>query len=588
MIAKGASSPNGLKLSVALCGGLLLPLSGCRFFQSLSHTTQISDSYNDTAVLGQAYDTTKKKMLNNVCVTADWEPTIIGNSISEIRYEQDMSYSSILKNLDANTNASGNVVVSQASEATQLALDSSSDERSETHVVYWTGINRKKVLPSKKYRLTSTGQDFATHNKNRLQELCGDSFVAEIQYGASIFATLKIEYMNTSDKFLAGKSVNVNLVSGIIKGDGNLEKLDEALKKRTKVSLIVKQLGGNPTGLVRAIPANAIACSLDDLAPCMDTFTKVVTYMQSDFRTVLETGGTGWNALTLVTVPYESSGLEVLTPAGGFLHLDDATINARAMLEMRLVAEQTYAKRAETILQNGKLYPYMTEASIGRIKDILLAANDNIATLNRTRENCYEEVRDCLTIASNCLNQLPVYDASLLSVDLGEKHIVNDINYYNILGGYSFGSKYDDTTAGGPNALVVRMDLNTINLNGGSSTGSHRSDVRLTGVRIVYANSVEVVHGALQPNSTQSIDLSQDPVIYFNVCYDAGSDVLTQRIVGISLQTREGRSLASGNILESKCTAITLPPGEIFVGMAGSSGAEVDSLGPITRTVKGG
>jgi len=547
----------------------------------------ISGSFSDTAVLGQGYDSSRKKILNNKCVTGTGDPVIQGNTSGELTYQQDMSYDSIVKKIDTDWDSGANLVLLQASNAAQLAIDSSSSDRSETHMIYWIGANRKKIFPNGKMVLTPQGQTFVETNKDRLQGLCGDSFVSEIAYGASLFATMKIEYMNVSDKFLASGSFTMDLAAGVFKSNGNLEKLDQKLKKRSKVNIIVRQIGGNPTALMRVLPANAIACSLDDVQPCMDTLNAVIGYMRGDFKSNLDTGGAGsWNAMQLSVSRYDNSGLEVLTPSKGFLVADDATRAGRKNLEARYVAESTNAALAQAIVQNGAVFPYLSEDYLRRIRNIYQAASSNADMLANTQVACYEDVLNCAKLAGDTLRLMPIYDASILSVDLAQKQTVGNLNYYAIVGGYKFGGKYDDTKAA-DGTSVVRIDLASANIVGGS-TLNNPTDTRLSGIRITYANRKQVTHGVLNQKATLGLDLRNDSVVSLTTCFDAGSDKLTPRITGLSFVTSGGKNLTLGNLQDSKCSPpVVFPAGETFIGVAGSSGAEVDSLGAITQKTGG-
>ena len=562
--------------------------SGCKVVGRSSglRSELLTAPFSDSSVLGQAYDSSRKKILNNVCVTGSSEAVVEGNTSGELTYEQDMSYDSIVKKINNDWDSGANLVLAQASNTAQLAVDSSSDDRSETHMIYWLGTNRKKVFPNGTAVLTEQGKEFVATAKDRLQSLCGDSFVSEIGYGASIFATMKIEYTNVSDKFLAGGSFKMDVGAGVFKSNGNLEKLDQNLKKRTKVSIIVRQIGGSPTALMRVLPANAIACSLDDLQPCMDTLNAVIGYMREDFKNHLDNGGAeGWNALQLRVSRYDHSGLEILTPTKGFVVLDEATRSGRRDLESRYVSESLNAANAQTILQNSAVYPYLTDDYLGRVRGIYQQAVKNAETLAQAQTSCYEDVPNCAGLAAATLSGMPVYDSSLLSVDLAQKQTIGNLNYYAIVGGYNFGGKYDDAkTASG--ASVERLEISALKL-AGDSNPSNSNDARLIGIRITYSNRRQVIHGVLKPKTTLSLDMRGDSVGGLTTCFHAGSDILTPRVVGLSLLTRGNKRLAIGNLVNSKCTSVTFPPGENFVGFAGSSGAEVDSLGAITQATGG-
>ena len=509
--------------------------------------------------------------------------------MGSIQYEQDMNYSSILRKLDGNSSSSARVIIAEADAASNLAMDSSGDERSETHMVYWTGVNKKRVFPSPSYLLTEDGKGFVLNKKADLQRKCGDSFISEIEYGASLFVTLKIEYMNSSDKFQSGAGFKVDLKTGIFKSEENLSKLDLDLKKRTRLSLVIRQLGGDPTALIRIVPAEAITCTLDNLEPCMNTFEKVMEYLKGDFAKSLEITDdqdSQWNIINYGVRRYDESGLEILTPTGGFISPSPETIAMREKLEKLYATEVLHARRADMILNNGQFIPYLSDKEIVQINNIRKTAIGNTEQLAKFQRYCDENVLDCAGKIKGKLYSQAVYDASILSVELGTRRSKGDLNYYNIVGGYEYGSKFDDTNLAIRGGMITSLDFAAKTITGDLHE-YYGIDSQLTGIRVNYADGSNSTHGRLDKRQTQTLVVGGDQIRAFTVCYDANSNIPTPRVVGISVTTHSSQSLSVGNLLMSKCTTTNFENNEAFIGFVGSSGADVDSLGLVTRIATG-
>ena len=261
-------------VSVLLLAGLAV--LACKHDSKSGVKDEIPGTYSDTAFLGQAYDSTKKKLYNVACVGGA-EVAGVGNSSSELTITTDMDYQSLIHKLDGDLSATVAFPAVSAGASAKLALDSQYDNRSETHNIIWIGVNRNRVFKPNTLALTAQGKKYSTAYQAVLQDKCGDEFIKQIQYGASLFATLKVEYLNSSDKFEIGGSLNVS-AKEIVKVDANAQFVNAKLAKRTKVSVIAKQFGGNPAGLLTIIPKGIVTCSFDNMQPCIDAFNNIVEY----------------------------------------------------------------------------------------------------------------------------------------------------------------------------------------------------------------------------------------------------------------------------------------------------------------------
>ena len=659
---------NRVALSLITVLMSLSPAS-CRHSSS-QVSSEIPGSYSDTAFLGQAYDSTKSKLYNVSCVNGT-ELAGVGNSSSELTITSDMDYNSIVKKLDGDLSGSVTFPEVSVGASAKFALDSQYDDRSETHNIIWVGVNRKKVFKPGSLSVSEQGQQYITGYRAILQDKCGDEYVSEIQYGASLFATLKVQYLNSSDKFEIGGSLNVG-VKEIVKVDATAELLNSKMAKRTRVSVIAKQFGGNPAGLLSVIPQGIVSCSFDNMQPCIDAFNAIVKYATNTLAPDLTgqpanvtitdssgnligasgstptpvsttTGGTAsvpggsvtdsttttsgssssssttataadptaipaadptadptaapagslnlatdatqdnWNVLKYKTARYDESGFEMLKPLSGWSTVDAITRQRRQDLQDRYVAETDMNNRASFLINSAS--GYLSQAKLVAIKDVQKKTQGNVNVLTDSQIQCLNDPRHCADLAVTTLLALAPVDKSLLDIEIDQKRTVGVFNYYNMVGGLVYGGRYDDTKVGGNAPVVTKLRFATTA--GITDPGSQATsaDAHLAGVTVFYKNGKTAVHGNMAVGQSQELDLSSDRVAQFKLYFtsNTGSKV-TPRVTGLSIITASGANVTVGTTAASFGTVV-VPDKEVFVGFAGSSGAEVDSIGVITRSL---
>ena len=625
---------------------LSLSVNSCKHAGS-DVKTEVPGSYSDTAFLGQAFDSTKSKIFNVSCVKGT-ELAGVGNSSSELTITSDMDYNSIVKKLDGDLSGSVTFPQVSAGASAKLAIDSQYDDRSETHNIIWVGVNRKKVFKPGSLALSEQGQNYISGYQAILQDKCGDEYVSEIQYGASLFATLKVQYLNSSDKFEIGGSLNVGLKE-FVKIDATAQLLNSKMAKRTRVSVIAKQFGGNPAGLLSVIPQGVVSCSFDNMQPCVDAFNAIVKYAVNTLApdltgqpatisltdssgavignstptptassvstgetynlpggsvtdTTTNTSGASsssttsagpsvasdstqnnWNVLKYKTARYDESGFEMLKPLNGWSTVDAITRQRRQDLQDRYVAETDMYNRASFLINSAG--GYLSQIKLVAIKDVQKKTQGNINVLTDSQVQCLNDPAHCADLAATTLAALAPVDKSLLDVDVDQKRSVGNFNYYNIVGGLVYGGRFDDTKVGGNSPVVTKLQFATTALATDPTGAAGSSDSHLTGVTVFYKNGKTAVHGNMKAGQSQELDLSSDSVVQFKIYFSSntGSKV-TPRVTGLSILTKSGANVTVGTAAASFAT-VAVPDKEVFVGFAGSSGTEVDSIGVITRSL---
>jgi len=632
---------------------LLVSPNACKHASS-GVSSEIPGSYSDTAFLGQAYDSTKSKLYNVSCVKGAELPGM-GNSSSELTITSDMDYNSIIKKLDGDLNGSVTFPGVSAGTTGKFALDSQYDDRSETHNIIWVGVNRKKVFKPGSIVVTDQGQQYMSGYQAMLQDKCGDEYVSEIQYGASLFATLKVQYLNSSDKFEIGGALNVG-VKEVVKLDASAGITNSKMAKRTRVSVIAKQFGGNPSGLLTVIPQGIVSCSFDNMQPCIDAFNAIVKYATNSLAPELTgrpatvtvtdssgnligssappqttdattTGGTvpvpggsvtdsttvtsggsssssttstaadssaslnlvtdatqdNWNVLKYKTARYDESGFEMLKPLNGWSTVDAVTRQRRQDLQERYIAETDMNNRASFLISSAS--GYLSQAKIVAIKDIQKKTQGNVNVLADSQTTCLNDPVHCADLAATTLEALAPVDKSLLDIEIDQKRTVGIFNYYNIVGGLVYGGRYDDTKVGGNAPVVTKLRFSTTALVTDPGAKASSAEAHLTGVTVFYKGGKTAVHGNMAAGQTQELDLSSDRIAQFKIYFTSNTGKkVTPRVTGLSITTTSGANVTVGTTAASFGTVV-VPEKEVFIGFAGSSGSEIDSIGVITRSL---
>ena len=285
-------------LGLLSCTTILL-ISSCRFLGGSDTLDVIPGEAEgaDTVDLGQGYDSARKKIMNNFCLEGETTARS-GNTKGQVYIKADMDYKSIVNNLDGHLGAQLNFPLFNAGANAELALDSNYNARSETHNIVWYGLAKKRTFKPKSIRMSKQGEAFTKDEGEKviIQTKCGDEYISEIQYGASLFASLKVKYLNATDKKLIGGAFSLSAGKCLPGGapsigasvNAGLKKDKQDIAKRTTVTVRAVQNGGKPERLLAILPNNIVTCTLVNMQPCITAFNNIVLYAKKDLRNQLE------------------------------------------------------------------------------------------------------------------------------------------------------------------------------------------------------------------------------------------------------------------------------------------------------------
>lgn len=175
-------------------------------------------------------------------------PHLVGGDSGTFHYESDMSFDEMSDVLNGSVAAgveSGGVSIGAGA---GYAKKNASSDFTISRTVYVTlkGKSRQYPNPDQDPPLSSIGLRAAgTKNGGEARKICGDSYVAQVDYGASFMGTLRIEVSNASDKSRLEGYLDVG-IDGSVGVSGDLLKELDRMKDRVRVKMDITQIGGDP------------------------------------------------------------------------------------------------------------------------------------------------------------------------------------------------------------------------------------------------------------------------------------------------------------------------------------------------------
>ncbi len=401
-------------LLAASCGMLMACGDRSQGLQSLLRS-EVPSTHSDTATLGQAYHSDKRKFLNVACIQGDVSE-VQGNTSAEFELKQDLGFSDLIDRLGGQLSVDTTFPAVRAGASARYATENSASVNSNSYNFFWRSTPKKRVLKRNEegiFSLSPFGQSIAKDPSLALTR-CGDEFITSIEYGAMLNISLKLEFRNELDKKDIGGKLKVDVTGGIVKVDGQLDYLDQAIKKSVKISVEAQQQGGQPLELLKIIPDNLVTCSLDNPSLCFSLFASAIAYAKNDLAKQFN-GLDSYNVVKYTTQKYSESGVNALEPSSGY-----PTVDARVE-EARLAVEEAFQKalldrtRARKLLNSYR--EWLSESLYQSIVDLEAKANRNSSRLSKVSVYCYDNpYKGCLEEVETTFKNLEIYDAKLLSI----------------------------------------------------------------------------------------------------------------------------------------------------------------------------
>ncbi|NQZ10456.1 MAG: hypothetical protein HRT35_25160, partial [Algicola sp.] len=344
----------------------------------------------------------------------------------------DLGFDSIRKALSGSGSASLNLPSISANGHIEIATKSAADSYVGTYTLFARLKPKKSVLLPDVVQvgsvplntLVGTGvglqPTFSMSSRNETGEVLiattGDEFVQAVEYGAWVMVTMKFEYLNAQDKIDIGGQIAVSFAGVVeVDADGNYVDIENA--QSVNVSIIAKQVGGDPDQLPGVLSTSIISCTLDAPENCLDVFAAAATYVRQDFPAQFQADSLeGYNVTRYFTSRYDESG-PVLASYMPDNYTNEQTFNSKIALRAmssRWERALLDARRADYLLNNS--VAYLSAGEVTQIASLKTLANANATALSAAITTCKGGAPDdCNTVWAD-QTWLQSYDQTVLDI----------------------------------------------------------------------------------------------------------------------------------------------------------------------------
>ncbi|MBO6574424.1 MAG: choice-of-anchor D domain-containing protein [Rhodothermales bacterium] len=371
----------------------------------------------ETASMFSAYDPTAEQISAAACVTA---PTSLeGGETFFIDLSGRIRQSDIKKKFGLDLQGSYNWKVTKAS-ATLNYLRETETSGFSIGVNYAADYTLGSERIAGDATLTANTPD-PTGNPGGFAEKCGSSFISQIDYGAYLMFSVRIDFSSREDleDFRASFSIEGPWGSA----SKNLSAYEKALSRDARISVSVTQIGGIASQAKELLGEGGgqgtTQCLTGNFGRCLGVVAALIDYSQTGFLTQLEDPN-GPKPIRYHYAPYTDLGYS----PGPWPMLEAAILGARESLSVQMEQQLNVQAVALRLLQ----YPLGARRSA--VEEGLAASEANIVLIADATVTCYTRIPECLQA---------VADLELTPVDQGALEFpprpTSSVRIYNTLEG---------------------------------------------------------------------------------------------------------------------------------------------------------
>jgi hypothetical protein len=282
-------------------------------------------------MLGTGYYSAKQTFSGDCVATAG--STILqggDKAASDLKLVTEKSH--ILNSLGLNTGFSARYGAAKISNSSTFLQSTESDDYSITYTFISPIIAKSRIYDTSTGRpdIVSKFQNTLQHDPANFLKSCGDEYISEVKYGATLAANVRISFNSKkakedfSNKFkVSGKTADFSF---------ELTKAHDESHINSEITVTLFQSGGNVTQLNRALVPKAqstvegdgkvqvqgnsgvaiVSCSMGDFASCSKVIERVIEYSGEDFSNQLKTNDKETGSLAVIgyrTSPYSDLGV---------------------------------------------------------------------------------------------------------------------------------------------------------------------------------------------------------------------------------------------------------------------------------------
>lgn len=270
--------------------------------------------------------------------------------------------------------------------------------------------------------LTNDCQYVVDNRQDLLVESAGQEFVTSRNYIASLSVTLKLSSARKYDKDLLAGAMKFSRAG--VKFEGDLQDILSKLSSSTRLSLNIRQIGGDPSQLIRFGATNgqnasqcalAVATNEGALNQCIQIFNDVLTYARADFKNQLSSIS-DYAISNYNTSRYDTSGMDALIPS-----IPYELVSVYREMKLAELADIYKKSREDNIMANYILSERSgswPESQLQPLRELSDKALENSALAHELMSYC--EIQpygtNCIDRFNSDIGGLFVYDDSILNI----------------------------------------------------------------------------------------------------------------------------------------------------------------------------
>lgn len=388
-----------------------------------------SSAVSAQAMLGEGYDGSQEKFVGT-CVQGT--SIFAGAPSASVTFERSLSSSEISDSLGFSVGARARYGMIKASASARFASDSSSNEYSEV-TAYSADYHFKNV----KFRynaLTDVGvkasQGAGDYVWENWEKTCGHGFVEQIELGAKLLISAKVEFSSKEDK--KAFSAEFKISGPAFSASGELRKASRRFGKSASVSIRALQIGGDVSRLSSVFGVGKgskidsegknlhalLVCSMDHIDACLQVLDSALTYAtdtedERSFPNQIKPNydpqqPSGPAELAYVVKPWTT--LAFYPPP---LLIGELVKSARAELSRHFEATLKWRNRVLALASGPfRLSPKQSV----KLEEIAQVVDDNISSIMDAALTCYSEAEKCPRTVSHLKTKLKGIDETALNV----------------------------------------------------------------------------------------------------------------------------------------------------------------------------
>lgn len=267
----------------------------------------------------------------------------------------------------------------------------------------------------------------------RVQEY-GTGYVKQINYGASVTASLKFDFNSAQQQESFQAQVSVNDSTGTVNVGGDATGANAEGFDDVSISLTAFQVGGDPFQLAKILNESVVTCSWSNRSACIETVQSVYDYANDGFIAQVSTGDLSKSAALTYTIQEyaKAPNISVRSLATDSMDVLDAAFYFDMVNELTAAQKIEHNNRTTMEQMLSRSTDKYTTVEQELLDKMYKAAHTNVNRLNHYIKACRnnlllsDDPGSCAAIAAPCLNLDAPGNSCLIDYDMSKLTAASD------------------------------------------------------------------------------------------------------------------------------------------------------------------